>query len=221
MRGLLEKDFRLLGQQKRNALLFLVVAISISFTMDSTFLVSYISMIGVLLVLSTISYDSYDNGMSFLMTLPFDAKTYAVEKYVISLLGLSVCWGVSVLLQFATLLVKKETAGVLEILKTDLLFLPLFGLIIALTIPVDLKFGTEKGRIIILVFFGVVTVLMISGKRMAEYIFERMGWNMDMILGKLSKVPGSAYTLAAFAAVLMILMLSMLYSINTMKKKEF
>ena len=29
-----------------------------------------------------------------------------------------------------------------------LLFLPLFGLIIALTIPVDLKFGTEKGRII-------------------------------------------------------------------------
>ena len=56
MKGLLIKDFRILGQQKKLGILYIFVAVMLSMTMDPTFLVSYLPMIGVMLAFSTISY---------------------------------------------------------------------------------------------------------------------------------------------------------------------
>ena len=108
MKGLLIKDIRLLGQQKKLLFLYAVMAIVLGYSMDSTFLVSYFPMIGVFLVLSTISLDNFDNGMAFLMTLPISGKLYAVEKYVISLLVTAGTWIIAVALQFVMLMIKKE-----------------------------------------------------------------------------------------------------------------
>ena len=74
----------------------------LSFAMDSTFVVTYFTMIGSLLVLTTISYDTFDNGMPFLMSLPVSGKTYAQEKFLFSLIGLFVSWGTGVVVHFIT-----------------------------------------------------------------------------------------------------------------------
>ena len=62
MKGLLIKDTKIILNQKRFLILFLFVAVVLSFSMDSSFIVSYIPMIGVIMILSTISYDYHDEG---------------------------------------------------------------------------------------------------------------------------------------------------------------
>ena len=53
---------------------------------ESTFVVSYFTMIASMFVLSTISYDEYDNGYAFLFSMPFSRTSYVKEKYVFSIL---------------------------------------------------------------------------------------------------------------------------------------
>ena len=95
MKGLLIKDTKIILNQKRFLILFLFVAVVLSFSMDSSFIVSYIPMIGVIMILSTISYDYHDEGFSFLMTMPIKPGDYAVAKYVFTILGVSVFWVIS------------------------------------------------------------------------------------------------------------------------------
>ncbi|MBP5669248.1 MAG: ABC-2 transporter permease [Lachnospiraceae bacterium] len=107
MKGLLIKDYLTIAKQKKLAVLYVFVAIMLSFSMDSSFIVSYFSLIGSLLVLTTLTYDSFDNGYPFLMSLPVTAKTYVYAKYLFSFLGLLGFWGFSVILQFASLILRK------------------------------------------------------------------------------------------------------------------
>ena len=62
MKGLLIKDFKILLNQKRFLLMFICLAVILSFSMDSTFVVSYIPMIGLILMISTIAYDYNDDS---------------------------------------------------------------------------------------------------------------------------------------------------------------
>ena len=54
---------------------------------DSLFVISYAAILFTILAISTLSYDEYENGMSFLFTLPFSRNTYVVEKYLFGMLG--------------------------------------------------------------------------------------------------------------------------------------
>ncbi len=222
MKGLLLKDFRILAQQKKLALIYVVVAVMISFTMDASFLVSYFPMIGMLLVLSTISYDNYDNGMAFLMTLPAARKTYATEKYVISMIGIVSTWTVSIGLQFFSLIfLKKEEFNPVVLIAQDLIMLPIFALIISLMIPIELKYGSEKGRLVIFAVFAVIMVITIGGKSVASFLSSHTGFDPSSIIAALSSVnPVLIFCVGmAIAAALFILSLSISRSI--MEKKEF
>ena len=138
MKGLFIKDIRLIVNQKRFLILYLAVALILSFSMDSSFIVSYVPMMAMLLVLSTISYDYNDNGMSFIMTLPNKPGDYAVEKYIFSASGVTFMWLVSMVLQFVSFMIQKTEYVLSEVILTDALMLPMFLLIIAIMIPIDL-----------------------------------------------------------------------------------
>ena len=87
MKGLLIKDLRLMLQQKRFFLILFFIAIVLNFNSDGgTFVVAYLTFLCSSFVLSTITYDEYENGYLFLMTLPVSKKTFATEKYVFGLL---------------------------------------------------------------------------------------------------------------------------------------
>ena len=86
MRGLLEKDFRLIAQRKQTLLMYAAIALMMAMTMDSTYIIGYTVSLCVLLAVGTVSYDEFDNGFLFLMTLPVDRKTYVDEKYLFCIL---------------------------------------------------------------------------------------------------------------------------------------
>ena len=62
MRGLFEKDFRLLSQNRQTLVLFLMMAGFLGLTQNGTFVLGYLSFMFSILLTSTISYDEMDQG---------------------------------------------------------------------------------------------------------------------------------------------------------------
>lgn len=219
MKGLFIKDIRLIVNQKRFLILYLAVALILSFSMDSSFIVSYVPMIAMLLVLSTISYDYNDNGMSFIMTLPNKPGDYAVEKYIFSASGVTFMWLVSLVLQFVSFMIQKTEYVLSEVILTDALMLPMFLLIIAIMIPIELKYSPEKGRTVLFIIFGIVMIAVIAGKGLVEKI-GGAGDVMELLV-KLQNMSPVVLIIAAYAVCLIALSISMVSTIRIMQNKEF
>ena len=219
MKGLFIKDIRLIVNQKRFLILYLAVALILSFSMDSSFIVSYVPIMAMLLVLSTISYDYNDNGMSFIMTLPNKPGDYAVEKYIFSASGVTFMWLVSMVLQFVSFMIQKTEYVLSEVILTDALMLPMFLLIIAIMIPIELKYSPEKGRTVLFIIFGIVMIAVIAGKGLVEKI-GGVGDVMELFV-KLQNMSPVVLIIAAYAVCLIALSISMVSTIRIMQNKEF
>ena len=219
MKGLFIKDIRLIVNQKRFLILYLAVALILSCSMDSSFIVSYVPMMAMLLVLSTISYDYNDNGMSFIMTLPNKPGDYAVEKYIFSASGVTFMWLVSMVLQFVSFMIQKTEYVLSEVILTDALMLPMFLLIIAIMIPIELKYSPEKGRTVLFIIFGIVMIAVIAGKGLVEKI-GGAGDVMELFV-KLQNMSPVVLIIAAYAVCLIALSISMVSTIRIMQNKEF
>ena len=96
MKGLLIKDLLLLKNQKRIAVLMILVSLFLLFSQDNNgFIISYCTFIAAMLTLNTISYDEFHHGNQFLFTLPFLRKSYAKEKYLLCIGSSLVIWCIS------------------------------------------------------------------------------------------------------------------------------
>ena len=143
MKGLLVKDFLLMIKSKKVILFMLFIGI-IGGINDISFATGYILMVLAILSLSTISYDEANHGLNTLFTLPISKSDYVKEKYLFSL----IITGIGFV--FVTILGCFSKSGFMEtliILSTALL--------LALSLPFQLKEGNEKGRIVLfVVVFG-------------------------------------------------------------------
>ncbi len=222
MKGLLIKDFKLLKNQKNFFILVFVMAVFLTITngagsSPATFVLPYVGFVCSFFVLSTISYDEYDNGNAFLFTLPFDRKIYVAEKYIFGV----VTGGAGLLLILAFILIYTdgmtgaEQTG--ETLFTAGVSAALLLFFLAVMIPFQLKFGPEKGRIaMIIVFLGIFAAVYGLAK------VVNVG-NMDLSgLIQTADAMGPAGVALVFLAVsLLVLAASMTISIRIMEKKEF
>ena len=87
MKGLLIKDFRILLHQKTTFLIIVLLGIFMSTNGGNiSFSMGYMMFVSATLTITTISYDYFEKGMSFLFTFPISKKLYVVEKYLLSLL---------------------------------------------------------------------------------------------------------------------------------------
>ena len=128
MKGLLEKDLRLMLSRKQSILIFIVASLFVAFTMDGSFVVSYLTMLFTVIAISTLSYDEYDNGFAFLMTLPFSRKTYVREKYIFTLLAEITAWVISVIFYYVVNMIKGVRIDLLSEAPVLLMYLPLLFL---------------------------------------------------------------------------------------------
>ena len=217
MKGLLTKDFRIVLVQKRFFILLVFIALILNFGTDGSFAVSYMAFMGSIFVLSTISYDEFDNGMPFLMTLPVTRKTYAREKYVFGIvLGFSM-WLVGVALSIISLLIGGGVGDIKEAVIAAAVCIPLFIILMSVMIPIQLKFGAEKGRIALIAVFGIVFLICFGiGKLVAV-----TGIDMSQAAEMLSKISENVLVVGLVAATVIILLISYWVSTIIMEKKEF
>lgn len=211
MAGLFEKDIRILMQRKKALLLFLALSVFIGYSQDGTFILSYLPM----LMIGTISYDEYDNGYRFLMTLPIDSKVYVSEKYIFCIAGTLVSCIAATLIYLTSQALKGINVNI-ESSISDILAAPLIMLLfVAIILPLQIKYGAEKSRVTLLVVVGIIAALIFVFKKIVN--FE----TLMNILHYFDQIADWIIILIGIMSVLIALLVSYLISYNIMKNKEF
>lgn len=217
MKGLLIKDFKLMKMQKRFFILILLVGVVITFSSyDVAFTTGFMAFVSSLFSISSISYDEFDNGNAFLFSLPISRRTYAVEKYIFGAILGCCAWMLAVII---TTLV-----GFLKGIHPDtdtwlsaFLILSMMFVILALMLPFQLKFGGERGRIVLigcLALLVVVVGLAVNG-------LELIGIDLLAIFDAMPAVHAGLTSACVLIIALLLLGLSCLISIGIVQKKEF
>lgn len=215
MRGLLEKDFYLLMANKLTILILTGLSVYLGFCMYGTFVLGYLPFVITMLIVGTLSYDEMDHGFQFLMTLPVDARLYVREKYVLCLLGSSGAWVIAVMIYGSNQLIREGSISVWEELPVVMVFLPPVLIFASVLIPVQIRFGMEKSRIILCSACGVVAAgvwaLMKAGN-MEEHSMSFMHF--------LDRQPGILLPVSLFVIMLVLLPISYQISRRLMERKE-
>ncbi len=217
MKGLLIKDMKLMLMQKRFLLIIMAVAVCMTLWMkDEAFLMGYLCFVLSIFAVSTISYDEFDNGYSFLFTLPVSRRGYVVEKYLLCLLTALGALGVSVIaLSLMGLL--RPVASIPELLISAVGLLLSVTVFLSFMLPIQLKFGAEKGRIMTLCLCGLLAVILFGGGRLLVWL----GVDLAPWVGRLLSVSPLLLMGGAGIGVILFLLLSVWISIRIMSKKEF
>ena len=218
MKGLLLKDFRLIMQQSR---LFVIIPFMIASFMifqgaeSAPFIIAYTSMMGGILVLNTISYDEFGHSITFLMTLPITRKEYVQEKYVFGILGILATWGISTAVY---LLFGVEAFREILILAVTMLLTILAAEMIM--IPIQLKFGGDKGRIVLIVLVMACVLLGFILKGCIQ-----RGTETEVLFYKIVEVAASVsgwwYLFAAILFLVIETFVSYKISVCMIEKQEY
>ena len=217
MKGLLIKDFKLMLMQKNFFIIIIVVACLMSISsQDPTFMIGFITLILSLFTVSTISYDEFDNGYPFLLTLPFSRKTYVLEKYVYGLILGTGAWIVSVMICSLMLIVQGKPVTS-DMLIGAFVILPMFLVIESLMIPVHLRFGGEKGRYALIACVGVLVVIGFVVMKIVE-IFHIDVLPLILAIDALGPV---MFMVILLMIGFLIMLVSLKVSLSIMNKKEF
>ena len=145
MRVLLAKDIRLFRTMK-NMMLIIVAMIVVSLITGQKELGALNIQMSILLFgymgMVTMSYDDFDNGMEFILTLPTTKKLYAIEKYVLSIIMIVVSSivGTGLLLVF-DYSIKRAALSIVLMVAAVIIFM-------SINIPLSIKFGSEKTKIL-------------------------------------------------------------------------
>ena len=154
MKGLLIKDFHLAFRNSRNLLMFVIICLVMSLSLDPSFGVGYAILLMGTIALGTLTYDEFENGFPFLMSLPADAKTYVREKFLFCFL--CELGGAIFGLAFAVLasLIRGQQIVLGEYLSFAAGVLPAMLLMLAIMIAIQLKYGVEKSRLVMILIYG-------------------------------------------------------------------
>ena len=220
MKGLLVKDFRLMFQRKGFfCLLFLIAAIMLMGS-EANMVIAYLVMVCTMFLVSTVSYDEYDKCYAFLFTLPVDRKTYVIEKYLLGIILGMISWAGGSLLYLVIQGVQHNVMTNVMVCTQTLIYISLAMLINDITLPFQLKYGMERGRLAMFLCFGGVAGIVyliknvLAGGEMAQSIHsgELFLW--------IQQQPNWLIALYLAAAILIVTYLSYRISLKIMCKKE-
>ncbi|MDO4336640.1 MAG: ABC-2 transporter permease [Eubacteriales bacterium] len=219
MRGLLRKDWELLaGNYKTYAMLMLIACVYLFMGKNAVnFFIAYVTLVATLLVLTTISYDDFEHGMSFLMTLPINREIYVREKYVFGLLSGVIGWAVSVAASALRMEIGGGIADWGEWMILVITYLGIVGALLIVMLPVQFKFGGESGRVVLV---GIIMAALILGFLGAK-LLETLHIDMTPYIESLKALnPPLAFTIV-FLMAAFGMAVSYRISLYIVRKKEF
>ena len=218
MKGLLVKDFRLMkGQKNFLVLLFIMIAFVFISGMDASFFMGYLPFLLMIAAMSTFTYDEFDNGMAFLMVLPISRKLYVQEKYLFGgVLGFTGLASAFVLFLISEIN-KGSSMTFTQYVLLFLCFLAFVILFLCLMIPIQLKFGSEKGRIVLfIIFFGIIGIVYLVSK-----ITDKIPAQIIEVFRGIQKLPFGILAALAVGIYILALFISLKISLGIMEKKEW
>lgn len=211
MRGLLVKDMRMLLGQKKFFLMVLFMAVVLNFSSNTTFVVYYLTFVCSFFAMSSISYDENDNGYPFIFTLPIDRNIYVREKYLFGVILNFGSWLLGLCICFIFQAVKNNLTDFTGSIAALALMIPVMLIFNSVVFPLLFKFGSEKGRIVMLCVFGIVFFI--------GYVLSRVV-NLEELIHIVYGYPVTVLGLLVVAVTAVILVVSYVASVAIMKKKE-
>ena len=201
MKGLLVKDLLVMIKSKKVILFMLFIGI-VGGINDISFATGYILMVLAILSLSTISYDEANHGLKTLFTLPISKSDYVKEKYLFSLMITGIGF------VFVTILGCFSKSGFME----TLIILSTALLLLALSLPFQLKEGNEKGRIVLfVVVFGCTFLFAFLNQFFSEF-FESMEETLNAL-------DPTMFSVGLLITSIILYIISMMISIRIYNKK--
>lgn len=218
MKGFFIKDLHLMLNQKKMLVMFFVIGLLLTISnSDMSFAVSYTMFVMAIMASGTISYDTFENGMAYLMVLPAKRRDYVMEKYIL-IFATALITGV--LISGVALAVASGQGNSIDVkgllLQCGGLFLTLM-IMMSFMLPVNIKYGAEKGRLVLFAVFAIVFI--------AAYIIRNTNVfsqeQIENVMMKLMTLPKTGLITSLCVGSLLIMLISMFVSIKIMEKKEF
>lgn len=209
MLGLIKKDLLVIKANIKSILVILLIFIMMTFfgTYDITFMIPFMSF---MFLISTFSYDDFNNFNAFAVTLPCKRDDIVKSKYLTGLILLITSTILGGIISITTGLLNNE-------INWSETFSSLTGciftilILMSLMMPIIYKFGSEKGRILLFslsfIFVGVITLIarLIDLKSFSIWL-ESLGNLLYFILPII---------------IILILLISYFVSCDIYRKKEF
>lgn len=203
MKGLLRKDLFMILKYGRTLLIMCVIFLAMSIVAEENFFfIVYPVLLGGVLPVTLLSYDERFGWNRYCDALPITRKQVVDERYLMSLLSFFVLYVLTLAVQAAVLLPKGRGEDLLELAG----LLPSLGLVApALMLPITLRWGVEKGRIVYYFIIGVIVA--------AGLVFSNSFVGTDRELGRGSAAAVLLVSVAFFAA-------SWLLSVKLYEKRD-
>ncbi len=166
MLGLIKKDFLLIKANLKSMAIIFIVYLILAFqgTFDVIFI---IPLIGIMLFISTFSYDDFNNWNSYAVTLPNGRKNVVRAKYIASIILTIILAIVSLTIGIGISYTKTNSINLDEIISSLMGTMLSSIIIISLLYPIVFKFGATNGRIILFaVVFGIAGI----GALIAQFV---------------------------------------------------
>ena len=210
MLGLIKKDFLLIKANLKQMLVIFAIYLILIFqgTMDITFVVP---LIGIMLFISTFSYDDFNNWNPYAVTLPDGRKNVVKAKYIASIILTVILSVVALTLGVGVTYIKSNSINLDETISALMGTILSSVIIISLLYPIVFKFGATNGRIILFaVVFGIAGI----GTLIAQFV------DMTSIINMINRL--DSYSLIAIPIISAILLgISYLISNRIYQHKEF
>lgn len=177
MKGLIVKDLMVAGRQIRTALV-IVLFYAVLFWRNASVLVGLMSLMSMMTVVSSFSYDEASRFLSYAAALPVARRTIVRAKYALGFGMLALGAGGSALL---TMLVGVLAGGLapLEALGAAAGCTLAMGFVLCLTLPLMFRLPVERARVFMTLAMIVPTLLIVTLMQVADVplaALERAPW---------------------------------------------
>lgn len=210
MLGLIKKDFLLIKANSKSMIIIFIIYLMMAFqgTFDVTFIVP---IIGIMLFISTFSYDDFNNWNSYAVTLPDGRKNVVRAKYIASIILTIILGAIALAIGVGIGYAKTNSINLDETISALMGTVLSSVIIISLLYPIVFKFGATNGRIILFaVVFGIAGI----GALISNFI------DMTPVINMINELDN--YALIAIPIISIILLgISYLISNKIYQNKEF
>lgn len=214
MKGLFVKDIELMKQQKQFFILVVVMGVILNLAGSGSFATGYFTFVTAIFAITTISYDEFDNGLAFLMTLPVTRKQYVAEKYLLGAGLTAAAWGIATITGVICKGVAELQGCLSEKIIDTLIYIPLALLMLAVSLPLVIHFGAEKGRYIAMVMWVIIIAVV-------YILIKTMGLSADAVDAWLNGLNRGMVLAGAVLFTVIVYMGAFWIGVRLMEEKEF
>ena len=229
MKGLLVKDFSYLGLNKKIygiivAILVMTIFLGGNNSVDflSGFVSSYLAIMMGFQVAGSITYDEYRGGLGIILSMPVTRKEYVISKYIyasiLTTIGCVAGYTISLIARF----IVNGIYGfdIMESLVYILSVIAICMILNSILIPVQLKYGSDKGKMVIFVLVAVVLTIAFAAEKIGRTIGVDINKVANDVESFFNRLNVTAVVISEIIVMGLILCISIFVSIHVLNNKE-